>query len=50
MEADADLVNFGRKPTLEEEFALIETDEQIEKELDSLKAGKTKKSESRKGD
>ncbi len=50
MEADADLVNFGRKPTLEDEFAQIETDEEIEKELDSLKAGGTKKSESKKGD
>ena len=38
MEAEADLVNYGRKPTLDDEFASLETDEEIEKELDSLKA------------
>ncbi|HUW59940.1 MAG TPA: phage shock protein PspA [Candidatus Bathyarchaeia archaeon] len=37
MEAEADLVNFGRKPGLNEEFAQIETDEEIERELESLK-------------
>ncbi len=41
MEADADLVNYGRKPTLEEQFAQLERDEEIEKELEALKnAGK----------
>ena len=38
MEADADLVNFGRKPSLEEEFASLEGDEELEKELESLKS------------
>ena len=37
MEADADLVNYGRKPTLEEEFRNLEGDEDIEKELEALK-------------
>jgi len=38
LEAEADLVNFGRKPSLEEEFARLEGDEEIEKELEALKA------------
>jgi len=42
MEADADLVNFGRKPNLEEAFEKM-YDEDIEKELDALKS--TQKSE-----
>jgi len=37
MEAEADLVNYGRKPGLHEQFAQIETDEEIERELESLK-------------
>ena len=37
MEADADLVNFGRKPSLEDEFAKLEEDEEIEKELNALR-------------
>jgi phage shock protein A len=37
MEAEADLVNYGRKPALEEEFARLEGDEEIEKELQALK-------------
>lgn len=37
MEAEADLVNFARKPTLEDEFAKLQEDEEIEKELASLK-------------
>ena len=41
MEAEADLINYGRKPTLEEQFAQLERDEDIEKELEALKnAGK----------
>jgi len=43
MEADADLVNFGRKPTLEEQFSKIETDDEIERELAQLKSTGTKK-------
>ena len=38
MEAEADLVNFGRKSTLEEEFEQLAVDEDIERELQSLKA------------
>lgn len=37
MEADADLVNFGRKPSLEDDFDQLETDEALENELNSLK-------------
>lgn len=37
MEAEADLVNFARKPTLEDEFAKLQEDEEIEKELVALK-------------
>jgi phage shock protein A len=37
MEADAELVNFGRKPTLEDEFDKLDTDEDIERELETLK-------------
>jgi phage shock protein A len=37
MEAEADLVNYGRKPSLEEQFAQLERDEEIEKELRALK-------------
>jgi phage shock protein A len=37
MEAEADLVNVPRKPTLEDEFKRLETDQEIEKELESLK-------------
>ncbi len=43
MEAEADLVNFGRKPPLEEEFARLEGDEEIEKELQALKTSGAKK-------
>ncbi len=38
MEAEADLVNAFRKPDLEEQFARLEGDEEIEKELEALKA------------
>lgn len=37
MEAEADLVNPKTKPTLEDEFAQLATDEEIEKELANLK-------------
>jgi phage shock protein A len=37
MESDAELVNFGRKPTLEDEFRKLEGDEGIDKELEELK-------------
>lgn len=45
MEAEADLVNFGRKPTLEQEIAALETDEELEKELQTLKDSAVKKVE-----
>ena len=45
MEAEADLVNFGRKPPLEEEFTRLEGDEEIEKELQTLKAAGAKKTQ-----
>ncbi len=38
MEADANLVNYGRKPSLAEEFEALETDDDIERELAELKA------------
>jgi len=37
MEAEADLVNFGRKPNLAEELERLGLDEEIEQELRSLK-------------
>ena len=45
IKAEADLVNFGRKPPLEEEFARLEGDEEIEKELQTLKASGAKKTD-----
>lgn len=38
MEAEAELVNFGRKPSLEDEFSQLTRDEALEKELADLKA------------
>jgi len=41
MEAEADLVNYGRKPVgLEAEIAALEGDDEIEKELNELRAKK----------
>ena len=40
MEAEADLVNFGRKPTLDEAFEELAADDDIEKELAAIKASK----------
>ena len=37
MEAEAHLVNVSRKPSLEEEFAQLEGDEELEEELQALK-------------
>ena len=45
MEADADLINYGRKPSLEEQFAQLERDEEIEKELNALKSAANKPGE-----
>jgi phage shock protein A len=41
MEAEADLVNAHRKHGLEQQFAEIETDEEIERELQALKESAT---------
>jgi phage shock protein A len=38
MEAEANLVNFGRKPTLETKFEELLVDDEIEKELQTLKS------------
>jgi phage shock protein A len=38
MEAEADLVNYGRKPSLEVHFEEIMVDEELEKELQTLKS------------
>lgn len=38
MEAEADLVNFSRKPTLEEDFETLAADDDIERELADLKS------------
>ena len=43
MEAEADLVNFGRKPVLEVELDTLGLDDEIEKELQGLKSSLTKK-------
>jgi phage shock protein A len=42
MEAEADLVNYGRKQALNEEIAALAVDEDIERELAALKAAATK--------
>jgi len=45
MEAEADLVNFGRKSTLEGEFEELLSDDDIEKELAALKSSRPGKDE-----
>ncbi len=47
MEAEADLVNFGRKPTLEDELERLSLDEEIESELKALKKPPVNKMEER---
>jgi phage shock protein A len=42
MEAEADLVNYGRKPTTEGELNSLMVDEEIEKELQTLKSSLAK--------
>jgi len=41
MEAEAGLVNYGRKPSLVDEFAALEGDDDIERELAALKSRKS---------
>jgi len=43
MESEADLVNYGKKTTLEEEVENLTADDDIEKELKALKDSKAKK-------
>ena len=45
MEAEADLVNFGRKPVLEVEFDKMLADDETEKELMKLKSSLKNKDE-----
>jgi phage shock protein A len=47
MEAEADLVNFGRKPSLEEELEKLSVDDEIENELKALKTSTVDKMEER---
>jgi len=47
MEAEADLVNFGRKPALEDELERLALDEEIESELKAIKAASIDKMEQR---
>ena len=42
MEAEADLVNYGRRSTLEDDIASLEEDEELQKELEALKASSKK--------
>ncbi len=44
METEADLVNFGKKPSIEEEFDNLMMDDDIEKELAALKSARKKTS------
>ncbi|MBN2235461.1 MAG: phage shock protein PspA [Opitutales bacterium] len=46
MEADADLVNYGVKKDLDSQFADLERDEEIEKELEDLRQKKAEKTPS----
>ena len=50
MEAEADLVNFGKKTALEAEFETLGVDEEIEKELQALKTPLSKPDEKRPSD
>jgi len=43
MEAEADLVNFGKQSSLEEAFEDLAADDDIEKELSALKSSQSSK-------
>ncbi len=45
MEAEADLVNYGRKTNLEEAFEDLAADDDIEKELSALKSSQSQKND-----
>jgi phage shock protein A len=47
MEAEADLVNFGRKPSLEDELEKLSLDDEIENELKALKTSNIGEMENR---
>jgi phage shock protein A len=47
MEAEADLVNYGARPSLKEQLDQLSADEEIEKELQSLKTSKIPEQESK---
>ena len=47
MEAEAELVNFGRKPTLQDELERLSLDEDIESELKAIKASSINRMEKR---
>ena len=47
MESEADLVNYGRRTTLEEELDKLNMDDEIEKELEALKKSPASKTESK---
>ncbi len=42
METEADLINNGHKPTLEDRFTMLESDDEIERELQALKSASTR--------
>jgi len=50
MEAEADLVNFGKSTALEAEFDTLGVDEEIENELQALKTPVSKQDESQSSD
>ncbi|NNL77079.1 MAG: phage shock protein PspA [Desulfobacterales bacterium] len=50
MEAEADLVNYGKKTSLEEELERLSVDEEIENELQALKTPVAKKPSTKKKD
>jgi phage shock protein A len=45
LEAEADLVNFGRKTTLEQEFEGLAADDDIEQQLHDLKSSQSSKND-----
>ncbi|MCP3873734.1 MAG: phage shock protein A [Desulfobacteraceae bacterium] len=45
MEAEADLVNYGRHTSLEDEFEALEADDEIEAELNELKSSQSEKND-----
>lgn len=50
LEAEADLVNYGRRPSVEERFAEMEGDGEIERQLEALKASVKSETKAPQGD